>query len=86
MDIDVKDPKFLRWVGAALVVLVAVPMYFMTDTYSFTYQSRNTTISELDTRHQQLSRDLERARLLVRNLEKVDSRESSSSCSSPRPP
>jgi type IV pilus assembly protein PilO len=72
MDIDVKDPKFLRWVGAALVVLVAVPMYFMTDTYSFTYQSRNETISELDARHQQLSRDLERARLLVRNLEKVE--------------
>ena len=72
MDIDVKDPKFLRWVGAALVVLVAVPMYFMTDTYSFTYQSRNVTISELDARHQQLSRDLERARLLVRNLEKVE--------------
>jgi len=72
MDIDVKDPKFLRWVGAVLVVLVAVPMYFLTDTYSFTYQSRNTTITELDTRHQQLSRDLERARLLVRNLEKVE--------------
>jgi len=72
MDIDVKDPKFLRWVGAVLVVLVVVPMYFLTDYYWFTYQARNETISELDARHQQLSRDLERARLLVRNLEKVE--------------
>jgi type IV pilus assembly protein PilO len=72
MDIDVKDPKFLRWAGAVLVVLVVVPMYFLTDSYPFTYQARNQTISELDARHQQLSRDLERARLLVRNLEKVE--------------
>jgi len=72
MDIDVKDPKLLRWVGAVLVVLVVVPMYFLTDSYSFTYKVRNETISELDARHQQLSRDLERARLLVRNLEKVE--------------
>jgi type IV pilus assembly protein PilO len=72
MDIDVKDPKLLRWAGAVLVVLVVVPLYFMTDSYPFTYQARNKTISELDVRHQQLSRDLERARLLVRNLEKVE--------------
>jgi type IV pilus assembly protein PilO len=72
MDIDVKDPKLLRWVGAILVVLVVVPMYFLTDSYSFTYKARNTQISTLDARHQQLSRDLERARLLVRNLEKVE--------------
>ena len=72
MDIDVKDPKLIRWAVAVLVVLVAVPMFFMTDTYQFTYKSRNVTISELDVRHQQLSRDLERARLLVRNLEKVE--------------
>jgi len=72
MDIDVKDPKFLRWAIAVLVVLVVVPMYFLTDSYPFTYRARNVKISELDARHQQLSRDLERARLLVRNLEKVE--------------
>jgi len=33
MNIDVKDPKFLRWVGAVLVVLVVVPMYFMSASY-----------------------------------------------------
>ena len=72
MDIDVKDPKFLRWVGAVLLVLVVVPVYFLMDSYPFTYKARNVTITELDARHQQLSRDLERARLLVRNLEKVE--------------
>ena len=72
MDIDVKDPKLLRWAAALVVVAVLVPMYFMTDTYSFTYKARSAQISELDARHQQLSRDLERARLLVRNLEKVE--------------
>jgi len=72
MDIDVKDPKFLRWIGAVLVVLVVVPMYFLTASYPFTYQARNETIAGLDARHQQLSRDLERARLLVQNLEKVE--------------
>ena len=72
MDIDVKDPKFLRWAAAVLVVVVVVPMYFLTDSYPFTYKARNVQITELDARHQQLSRDLERARLLVRNLEKVE--------------
>lgn len=72
MDINVKDPKLLRWVGAVLLVAVIVPMYFMSSTYSFTHASRTQTIAELDAHHQKLSRDLERARLLVRNLERVE--------------
>jgi type IV pilus assembly protein PilO len=72
MDIDVKDPKFLRWAGAILVVLVVVPVYFLTTTYSFTYAARTQTIKELDAHHQKLAQDLERARLLVRNLERVE--------------
>lgn len=72
MDIDVKDPKFLRWVGAILVVVVVVPMYFMSANYPFTYAARKQTIAELDAHHQKLAQDLERARLLVRNLERVE--------------
>ena len=72
MDIDVKDPKLLRWVGAVLVVLVVVPMYFMSANYPFTYASRKQSIAELDAHHQKLAQDLERARLLVRNLERVE--------------
>jgi len=72
MDINVKDPKLLRWAGAVLLVVVIVPMYFMSVSYPFTYASRTKTIGELDAHHQKLSGDLERARLLVRNLERVE--------------
>ncbi|MCP4293037.1 MAG: type 4a pilus biogenesis protein PilO [bacterium] len=72
MDIDVKDPKFLRWAMAILVVAVAVPMYFTSVMYPFTYASGKETVSQLELRHQELSRDLEKARLLVRNLERVE--------------
>lgn len=72
MDINVKDPKILRWAGAVLVVAVVVPMYFLSASYPFTHASRKQTIAQLDSHHQQLARDLERARLLVRNLERVE--------------
>ncbi len=72
MDIDVKDPKLLRWAVAILLVAVALPMYFMSDMYPFTYASRSKEVGELTLRHMELSRDLEKARLLVRNLERVE--------------
>lgn len=72
MDIDVKDPKFLRWVGAVLVVVVALPLYFMTDMYPFTYGARGQVMVDLMARHMELSRDLEKARLLVQNLDRVE--------------
>jgi type IV pilus assembly protein PilO len=72
MDIDVKDPRFIRWTVAILLVVVAVPMYFMSAMYPFTYAARKVSVAELETRHQELSRDLEKARLLVRNLERVE--------------
>ncbi len=72
MDIDVKDPKLLRWAGAILVVVVAVPMYFMSATYPFTWAARSEAIQALEDKHGELSRDLEKARLMVRNLERVE--------------
>ncbi|MBU8870274.1 MAG: type 4a pilus biogenesis protein PilO [Gemmatimonadales bacterium] len=72
MDIDVKDPKILRWAGAILLVVVVVPMYFMSSSYPFTWASRTVAIDGLEARHEELSRDLEKARLLVRNLERVE--------------
>ncbi|MFO7609833.1 MAG: type 4a pilus biogenesis protein PilO [Candidatus Krumholzibacteriia bacterium] len=72
MDIDYKDPKFLRWAGAILLVVVVVPMYFMSASYPFTWAARKEQITQLDARHQQLARDLEKARLLVANLERVE--------------
>ncbi len=71
-NIDFKDPKFLRWAGAVLVVLVITPLWFTQTTLPVTYASRQQKVSQLETRHQELSRDLEKARLLVRNLERVE--------------
>jgi len=72
MKIDVKKPIFIRWALTVLVVATVVPMYFLSTSYPFTYASRTQTISQLDERHQKLSQELERARLLVRNLERVE--------------
>ena len=71
-NIDFKDPKFLRWAGAVLVVLVITPLWFTQTMLPMTYASRQLKVDQLDTRHQELSRDLEKARLLVRNLERVE--------------
>ena len=72
MDIDFKDPKFLRWAGAILAIAVIVPLYFKSTMYPFTHASRQKTVMRLEARHNELSRDLEKARLLVRNLERVE--------------
>jgi len=72
MDIDYRDPRFLRWAGAILVVLVIVPLYFTSTMYPITYAARQEKVKELQARHETLSRDLEKARLLVRNLERVE--------------
>ncbi len=72
MNIDYRDPKFLRWAGAVLVVLVIVPLYFTSTMYPITYAARQGKVRELEARHEELGRDLEKARLLVRNLERVE--------------
>jgi type IV pilus assembly protein PilO len=72
MDIDVKDPRFIRWFAAVLLIIIVMPVYFMTTLLPFTYAARKAEIERLETRHQDLSRDLEKARLLVRNLERVE--------------
>ncbi len=72
MDIELKVPRFIRWAVAILLVLAAVPTYVMTTIVPFTYTARKIEIQQLDERHQKLSRDLEKARLLVRNLDRVE--------------
>jgi type IV pilus assembly protein PilO len=72
MNIDVKDPKFIRWLLAILVVVTVVTVYGMTTVVPFTYAARKAEIATLESRHQDLSRDLEKARLLVSNLERVE--------------
>lgn len=72
IELDIKDPRFLRWAGAILVVAVITPLWFTQTMYPFTYASRAEKVEALEVRHQELSRDLEKARLLVRNLERVE--------------
>jgi type IV pilus assembly protein PilO len=72
MKIDFKSPNFIRWTLAVLVVVAVVPTYFLSSTYPFTWASRSQTIGQLNERHEKLSQELERARLLVRNLERVE--------------
>jgi len=72
LELDFKDPRFLRWAGAILVVAVIVPVWFTQTMYPITYASRQQKVIGLEQRHQELSRDLEKARLLVRNLERVE--------------
>ncbi len=72
MNIDLKDPRVVRWLVAALLLLVLLPVYFLTSFLPVTWPSRQAEIARLEARHQELSRDLEKARLLVRNLERVE--------------
>lgn len=72
IEIDIRDPRFLRWAGAILVVAVLTPLWFTQTFLPFTWASRQQQVSALEMRHQELSRDLEKARLLVRNLERVE--------------
>jgi len=72
LDIDFRDPKFLRWAGAVVIVAVLTPLWFTQTSLPFTHASRQLKVQELETRHNELSRDLEKARLLVRNLERVE--------------
>lgn len=72
IELDVKDPRFLRWAGAILIVAVVVPLWFTQGSLPITYASRKAKIVTLESRHADLSRDLEKARLLVRNLERVE--------------
>ncbi len=71
-DFDFKDPKFLRWTAAILVVVVLTPLWFTQTYFPFTHASRQVQVGQLEERHHELSRDLEKARLLVRNLERVE--------------
>ena len=71
-DIDFKDPRFLRWTAAILVVVVITPLWLTQTLHPLTYASRQQEIQKLEKVHADLSRDLEKARLLVRNLDRVE--------------
>jgi type IV pilus assembly protein PilO len=71
-EFDFKDPRFLRWAVAILVVVVFTPLWLTQTLHPLTYASRQQEIRKLEDRHGDLSRELEKARLLVRNLDRVE--------------
>lgn len=69
---DLQDPKVQRLLLSVLVSAVVLYGFFGTSLAPFTYASRSAEIAELETKHQQLTRDLERARLTVGNAAKLE--------------
>lgn len=71
-EVDFKDPRFLRWAAAIIVVVVITPLWLTQTFHPLTYASRQEQIAQLERRQNELDRDLEKARLLVRNLDRVE--------------
>jgi type IV pilus assembly protein PilO len=69
---DLQDPKVQRLVLSVLLSGMVVVFFFGTKLAPFTFSSRNLEIAELRTEHEKLSKELERARLTVGNMEKVE--------------
>ena len=69
---DLQDPKVQRLVLSVLLSGMVVVFFFGTKLAPFTFSSRNVEIAELRTEHERLARELERARLTVGNMEKVE--------------
>ena len=69
---DLQDPKVQRMLMSALVSVMLLYGFFGTSLTSFTFASRSQQISDLQGEHEQLSRDLERARLTVGNMAKLE--------------
>lgn len=69
---DLQDPKVQRLVLSVLMSGMVVVFFFGTKLAPFTFSSRNMEIAELRTEHEKLERELERARLTVGNMDKVE--------------
>ena len=69
---DLQDPKVQKLVLSALLSAMVLVFFFGTTLAPFTFSSRNADINELRTEHERLSRELERARLTVGNMAKVE--------------
>ncbi len=69
---DLQDPKVQRLVLSVLLSGMVVVFFFGTKLAPFTFSSRNVEIAELRTEHERLERELERARLTVGNMAKVE--------------
>ena len=69
---DLQDPRVQKLLLAVILSACVVVFFFFTSLLPITYQARGADIAELRTEHERLSRELERARLTVGNMEKVE--------------
>jgi type IV pilus assembly protein PilO len=69
---DLQDPKVQRILISALISVAVLYVYFGTSLMGFTYPSRRAEITQLNEEYEKLSRELERARLTVGNMAKLE--------------
>jgi type IV pilus assembly protein PilO len=69
---DLQDPRIQKLLLGVILSVSLLVFFFFTSLAPFTYQAGSLEIAELKTEHEKLSRDLERARLTVGNMEKVE--------------
>lgn len=69
---DLHDPKIQRLLIASLISALSLYLFFGTSLMGFTFPSQRAEIAELETEHEKLSRELERARLIVGNMAKLE--------------
>lgn len=69
---DLQNPKVQRLLLAVIVSAGVLYGYFGTSLAPFTYPARGAKIQELKTQQEQLTRDLERARLTLGNAAKIE--------------
>lgn len=69
---DLHDPKVQRLLFSSLISALCLYLFFGTSLMGFTFQSQRSDIAELETEHEKLSRELERARLIVGNMAKLE--------------
>lgn len=69
---DLQDPKVQRILFSALISVAVLYVYFGTSLMGLTYPARRAEITQLNEEYEKLSRELERARLTVGNMAKLE--------------
>jgi len=69
---DLQDPKIQRLLITGILSAGILYLFFGTSMIGFTYPSQKANIAELTEEHEKLSRELERARLIVGNMAKLE--------------
>lgn len=69
---DLQDPKIQKLLLTSFLCAGILYLFFGTTMMGFTYPSQKAQIDELKAEHEKLSRELERARLIVGNMAKLE--------------